>query len=571
MTYPNDSLGDSATRDWGKMSAGVVSAQNRALHSLLAGAPLAAVFAALIEAVESAISAGSIGAILVLDDDGKRLRHGAAPNLPPHFNEAIDGLPIGTEVGTCGAAAARNEVVTTTDIATEPGWAPFRDLPLGLGLQSAWSMPIRNAEGKVLGTFGTYFRERREPTPAEKELVRLLSTTAAIAIEQRATMSALNENEAFLQNILNSSSDTILVLDALGRIAWVGDGCGAGGLSVGELWLDHWRDPVIHDRARLAVERGLAGTTTRFSGCMTTGAHPSKWWDVVVTPLANPGDRPRALLVVARDISELKRAQHDLERTELELRCSLRDVEGQVAERTRDLAESNSNLQQAMAAARSAETQRNQTLFRLGQAEESERGRISRELHDQVGQQLTALGLGLRNLQSRAAAAEFADWQELIAQVSSIENEVHNLALDLRPVALDDLGLAVALENAVGRWRKKTNLAVSYHAGMLSGSRFHPDVETAAYRIVLEALNNVSRHARATAVTVLLEKRGESLLAIVADDGIGFDPKRPPGQRLGLRGMRERAEKLGGTLKIETEPGNGATVCAILPWEGSPT
>jgi signal transduction histidine kinase len=136
----------------------------------------------------------------MLLDAQQRLRHGAAPSLPDHYLAAIDGLPADRAVGTCAAAAALGEVVVTCDFATAPGWNGLAHLPLALGLRGAWSMPIVARDGTVLGTFGTYFRECREPTADERSVVEVLVRTASIAIERermeearRAQTEALRE------------------------------------------------------------------------------------------------------------------------------------------------------------------------------------------------------------------------------------------------------------------------------------------------------------------------------------------------------------------------------------------
>ena len=125
-----------------------------------------------------------VASIMLLDADG-RLRTGAAPSLPEHYLNAIDGLPADASVGTCCTAAATGQVAVTCDFASAPSWTGIAHLPLALGLRGAWSMPICARDGSVLGTFGTYFRERREPTPEERESVRLLAAAAALAIGQR--------------------------------------------------------------------------------------------------------------------------------------------------------------------------------------------------------------------------------------------------------------------------------------------------------------------------------------------------------------------------------------------------
>ena len=118
--------------------------------------------------------------ILLLDEDGEHLRHGAGPSMPAAYNEAIDGIAIGPNVGSCGTAAYSNAPVFVTDIATDPLWEDFRGLALGHALRACWSLPIRSAQGTVLGTFAMYHREPREFLPADLEIVDFVVRTVGI-------------------------------------------------------------------------------------------------------------------------------------------------------------------------------------------------------------------------------------------------------------------------------------------------------------------------------------------------------------------------------------------------------
>jgi GAF domain-containing protein len=135
----------------------------------------------LVAAAESISGPDSTVSILVLDKDGL-LRNGASPNLPPDYLEAINGLKPHPEVGTCAAAAATGSIVLTPDFQADNKWAELRHWPLSLGFVGAWSVPIKSSEGKVLGTFGTYFRNVRLPTPEEKRSTELLAAAAALVL-----------------------------------------------------------------------------------------------------------------------------------------------------------------------------------------------------------------------------------------------------------------------------------------------------------------------------------------------------------------------------------------------------
>lgn len=132
-------------------------------------------------AIAESLAPDTVCSILLLDSEGL-LRNGASPNLPADYLDAIDRLKPDPNVGTCAAAAATGEVVVTPDFHADTRWAELRHLPLALGYHSAWSQPIKAADGRVLGTFGTYFRSQREPTPQERAVVALLAGVAANAL-----------------------------------------------------------------------------------------------------------------------------------------------------------------------------------------------------------------------------------------------------------------------------------------------------------------------------------------------------------------------------------------------------
>lgn len=214
---------------------------------------------------------------------------------------------------------------------------------------------------------------------------------------------------------------------------------------------------------------------------------------------------------------------------------------------------------------------RRQLLERLITVQEEERRRIARELHDQTGQPLTSLMMTLKVLEEVDSLTEVRQHiGDLRDTVSQILKEVHDLALELRPSVLDDLGLLAALRHCIGEYEHRFRVPVDLQVLGLENERLSPDTETALYRIVQEALTNVARHAQADSVSVLLENRGTSVMLIVDDDGTGFDVTRvmgsgPHERNLGLYGMRERASLLGGTLTLESTPGAGTAVFVEIP------
>ncbi|RDI74328.1 GAF domain [Gaiella occulta] len=220
---------------------------------------------------------------------------------------------------------------------------------------------------------------------------------------------------------------------------------------------------------------------------------------------------------------------------------------------------------QAAVAIENARRVERDALRRAVLAQEVERRRLARELHDETGQALTSILLGLAVVEraeslgdARAAAA---DLRELV--VSTLQ-DVRRLAVELRPSALDDFGLVPALRRLGQTVREGSRLDVQVEA-RLGDERLEPELETAVYRIVQEALTNAVKHADAHHVSVVLTRKNEMVSVVIEDDGRGFEPAAPRGGGLGLLGMRERVELLDGTLSVESAPGAGTTLLLGLP------
>jgi signal transduction histidine kinase len=225
-------------------------------------------------------------------------------------------------------------------------------------------------------------------------------------------------------------------------------------------------------------------------------------------------------------------------------------------------------------ATKRAELERQQLLRRLSEAQENERRRIARELHDQIGQTVTGLLLGLKNLEQflgarhkREVGLEKLHWLQGLAR--GIGRDIHQVASDLRPTALDDLGLYKALEAVCAEVRRRFGISVDFQS--LGGrQRLGPDVEIAVYRAVQEAVNNVVKHAQARNVSVVVDRRATELRIVVEDDGNGFDLQEfsqsdTRHSKLGLSVIEERLTLLGGSLAIESEPGHGTSLFMRIP------
>lgn len=277
-----------------------------------------------------------------------------------------------------------------------------------------------------------------------------------------------------------------------------------------------------------------------------------RWFLVRADPIRDEGGRVVWWFGAATDVHEQLLA--------------IEEVERRVTERTSELAQANAALEEAAA-------ERSALRLQLTAAEEDERRRLARELHDQLGQHLTALGLGLADARRLVSAGESSDARltQLEELSRAIARDARYLALELRPPELDDVGLASAVETYVAEWSRrfsvKTDTAVSGFDGT-DGVR--GDVGTAVYRIVQEALTNVAKHARARHVSVTLERASGQVRVAIEDDGRGFDvdgalARARVERRLGLAGIQERATLAGGTAQVESSVGRGTSVLVRIP------
>ncbi len=202
------------------------------------------------------------------------------------------------------------------------------------------------------------------------------------------------------------------------------------------------------------------------------------------------------------------------------------------------------------------------------EVQEAERRRVARELHDEAGQLLASLAFGLRVLEHEASRpdAVLARARDLRRIADAAQEGLHRLASDLRPAALDHLGLVPAIGQLAAKLSGKDAPSVQVETLGLDGARLSPEVETALYRIAQEALTNAIRHSGARKVSLVVERRERQILMVVEDDGGGFDVEAANRSgRLGLSGIRERAEMLGGTLLVESSPGSGTILVVEVP------
>src|SRR5262244_1895353 len=244
-------LREAKERDDGKRAEALLSGEKRLLEMIAKGDSLSVILDALCRLVEQ-LTPGSLSSILLLDPDGRRLWHGAAPSLPKEYMDAIDGIVIGPAAGSCGTAAYRKASVLVSDIAQDPLWAEYRDLALPHGLRACWSTPALASDGRVLGTFAIYSRESRSPTPQQQNIIERITDLASIAIERKRAeearlrfLESMDQVNRAIQGTNDLEQMTSDVLDAVLSVfkcdrSWVVYPCDPAAAS--------WKVPMEHTR-----------------------------------------------------------------------------------------------------------------------------------------------------------------------------------------------------------------------------------------------------------------------------------------------------------------------------------
>ena len=283
-----------------------------------------------------------------------------------------------------------------------------------------------------------------------------------------------------------------------------------------------------------------------------------RWYLLRLVPYRTLDDRIEGVALTFQDITMRHETDEQYRANEERLRSGL---EERARERT-------VQLEAEVRRHASAQEHIRALLGRVVTAQEDERARVARELHDQLGQQLTSLRLTIERLRAQPASAGLeADVDRALGIARELDHAVDFLAWELRPATLDHLGLAVALSHFVDEWSEHYGVTAKFQsAGTVTGL-LPPQAEIAFYRIAQEALNNVGKHAHATRVDIVLEVRDSSVVMVLEDDGVGFDvADRQAGEKgFGISSMHERAMLIGGTLDIESSPGRGTTVYLRCP------
>jgi signal transduction histidine kinase len=566
-----------------KRARAIQAGQHQFLELLATGGDFSETLHTLIRIIEEQWP-GMLGLILLLDEDGKHLHIGAAVSLPEEYTQSIEGLEIGPMVGSCGTACYRRERVIVEDIATDPRWEGLRDLGLRYGLRACWSEPVFSASEQVTGTFAVYYRQPRAPTRAELRTIEMAAHLVGVAIEHRRAQEALRLAYQTMERRVEERTHELATLNAIAAVV-------SRSLDLKEIMSDALDKTLEVTDMELGIAYRLEGSRDDTSQTqperlflnVIAQRGPSGELMEQVSPLPLQGtmvqkaaatEQPIVWQVAEYPDIQLRQAMEKegfrlavsvpllvkgrLVGAIILATCHVRPI---MAEELSLLAAIGQQVGVAVENARLYE-----------QAEQSaaiaERSRLARELHDSVTQSLYSV-----NLYAEAAARllmngkdiEAADHlRELRDTAQEALREMRLLIFELRPLALEKTGLTAALQarlDAVeGRGGMQTELQVEGVEQLPSA------IQAELYHIAQEALNNVLKHANAQHVRVHLQFLDTATCLEVCDDGVGFVPEiAQEGGGLGLPGMKERGQRIGGNLQIESTPGKGTKVSIEVP------
>jgi PAS domain S-box-containing protein len=518
--------------------------RSEVLEQLAIGASLKKILTALVINTEK-LSPGSLCSVSLLDEGGKRLRHGAAPSLPDFYNEARDGSEFGVNIGYCEAAAYTGERVIVEDIMSHPNWESYIELAKKAGLRACWSEPVISSTGDILGTFAIHYREPRAPQQQDLDFIQDSARLAAIAIEHKQAEQALRKERDKAQRYLDTVEAIIVALDEDGNITLINrKGCEILGYKEHELLGKNWFVTCLSQ----PESKEVFDVFDVFNEIMAGDLEAADYYENSVftrdgkevfiawhsNDLRDENGKITGVLCAGEDITERKQAE----------------------EKMLELLEQNRHLTQ-----------------RLFQVQEEERRHLARELHDELGQWLTVIHINAETIKLLSGEQHlniYDSAQVIDESVTEIHNNIRGMIHLLRPTLLDELGLIESLKDLTGQWQVQCptiDITLTLEGKL---NDFKDYLNITIYRIIQESLTNVAKHAKARDVAIqLIRQPGEteaqdSLLLTVEDNGKGMEPSLST-EGMGLHSLRERVLAAGGDFAIRSTKGEGVCIEATLP------
>jgi PAS domain S-box-containing protein len=495
------------------------------------------------------LASGSLASILLLDPTANRLRHGAAPSLPMNYAEAIDGLVIGPSAGSCGTAAYRAEPVIVSDIATDPLWADKRDLALANGLRACWSRPILSSEGRVLGTFATYYREPRSPTPQEHNVIEQITQLVAIAVEREQAEQVLRESEEQWKNVFDNNPTMYFIIDAAGTVLLVNPfGAEQLGYQVDELV----GQPVLSvfpEPDREPLQRNVAGCLEQLGRSRSWEARKVRKDGKVLwvreTAKAVPRVNGPIVLIACEDITEQKRAEEALRQAQADLAHVSRVTT--MGELTASLAH---EVNQPIAA---AVTNANACL---------------RWLAGDIPNLEEARAAARRIVKDGTRAAEIIGRTRLLFKKGTPQQEL----VDVNEVIRE---MIVLLRNETTRYSIAVRMELAADLPQVMGDRVQ--LQQVMMNLVINSVDAMKDVEGRRELTINSQRaENEQLMVSVSDTGVGLPQQRDQifnaffttklhGTGMGLSISRSIVESHGGRLSAADNPPRGASFCLTLP------
>lgn len=444
-------------------------------------------------------------------------------------------------------AVARGETVVIDDVEQHPLFDDATKAAYAVGQVAALIGVGFLKHADWLGAFAVHSAQPRQWETGEVQIVREVAERTWAAVERARAKASLRESEERLRRV---SDNAEVGLTRLSR-DWIYLSANPAYAAIAGKPLEQIIGrPMVEvlgtsgvEAIQPQVERVLRGEHVTYEAQVPFVGTGQRYLHVSYSPDTDAVGEIVGWVACVTDITERKQMEAALQRAHDDLLL-------QVNER------------------RAAEAQVQELLRRVVSAQEAERQRISRELHDEMGQHLSALAIAVKALQEcpecpSQAAIHLA---HIKASLAAMEEEVDRLAFELHPPALNSLGVAEALQQYAEDWTTISHIPVDFQPLGLAHERLNLEAETALYRIAQEALTNILKHAQATQVGIIVEWRRAEVRLIIEDNGSGFDPEAMrQAYQTGLRSMQERLALLHGTLTVETAPGQGTTIYACLP------